>query len=106
MNGLAALFAGGRIIDLIIAGVCVEAAALLLYRRRTGRGPTGAQLLPNLMAGTCLLLAVRGALAGAWWGWTALPLAGSLAFHLLDLRQRWPRHGAGFERASGPGRMP
>ena len=86
---LAALFASGRVIDLIVALVCCEAAALLLYRRRVGAGPMAPDLLPNLLAGICLLLAVRGALVGAEWGWVALPLAASLVFHLIDLRRRW-----------------
>ncbi len=86
---LSALFASGHIIDLILAAVCLEATALLLYRRRSGAGLAFADLLPNLLAGACLLLAVRCALIGLAWVWIAAPLAASLVFHLIDLRRRW-----------------
>lgn len=35
------------------------------------------------------MLALRGALVGAWWGWIGLCLAASLLAHLADLRRRW-----------------
>ena len=86
---MADLFATGRIIDLILGLVVLEAAVLALWRRRTGTGiPTGA-LLINLASGFFLLCAVRAALADAWWGWIALCLAGSLLAHMADLRSRW-----------------
>ncbi len=86
---MAGLFASGRIIDLILALTAVEAVALIAWHRRSGRGIAAADLLPNLAAGACLLLAVRVALAGAGWMWAALCLAGSLVAHLSDLRRRW-----------------
>jgi hypothetical protein len=84
------LFASGRIVDLILALVALEALGLLAYHRRTGRGPAPADALSNLLSGACLMLALRGALVGAWWGWVALPLLASLLAHLADLRRRWP----------------
>ena len=63
------LFASGRIVDLILALVALEALGLLAYHRRTGRGPAPADALSNLLSGACLMLALRGALVGAWWGW-------------------------------------
>jgi len=81
----ATLFTSGRIAELIILLVIVEAAALLAYRRRTGRGLPPAVLLPHLLAGVCLLLALRAGLAGMHWGWLALALLAALAAHLLDL---------------------
>jgi hypothetical protein len=47
------------------------------------------RLAGNLLAGGCLLLAVRFALTGGQWWQGALCLLGSLVAHLLDLRQRW-----------------
>jgi hypothetical protein len=70
---VAALFASGRVVDLILGLTLLEGLALALLHRRTGRGVAPADLVPNLLAGACLLLAVRGALTGAWWGWVALP---------------------------------
>ncbi len=86
---MSALFAGGRIVDLILLLVLAEAAALLALHRATGRGPAPAALLPNLAAGACLLLALRCGLRGAAWPVLALCLLGSLVAHLVDLRGRW-----------------
>jgi hypothetical protein len=88
---MADLFATGRIIDLILALVVLEAAVLALWRRRTGTGIPVSALLINLASGFCLLGAVRAALVDAWWGWVALCLAGSLLAHVADLRTRWRR---------------
>jgi hypothetical protein len=86
---VAGLFASGRIVDLILGLTLLEGLLLALYHRRTGRGVAPADLVPNLLAGACILLAARGALVGAWWGWVALALAGSLVAHLADLGRRW-----------------
>jgi len=81
--------ASGRVIDLILVGVMVEAIALISYRWKTGRGIASQDLIANLLAGVCLMLALRGALAGAGWQWIALCLSGSLLAHLTDLWRRW-----------------
>jgi len=89
------LFATGRIVDLVLALVALEAIGLAIYRRRTGRGVAAGDLLPNLVAGACLLLALRAALTGAGWMWVAGWLAASLPAHLADLRRRWRRSPGG-----------
>ena len=86
---MAELIAGGRIIDLILALVMVEAMALALWRRWSGTGPGLRGMAANLASGACLLLAVRAALADAAWEWLALALLGSLLAHVLDLYGRW-----------------
>jgi hypothetical protein len=78
-----------RIVDFIIAASLVEALALIAYHRMTGRGLATAELLATLGAGLGLLLALRLALAGSWWGWIALALLAALAAHLVDLARRW-----------------
>jgi hypothetical protein len=78
-----------RWVDVILGLVVLEAMALLVYRRLTGRGIAPADLLPNLAAGASLLVALRAGLAGAGAGWIALWLAVALAAHLADLRRRW-----------------
>ena len=75
--------------DLILIGMALEAAALGLHYRATGRGVRPARLMPNLLSGMCLLLAFRAAIGGAWWGWVSLALLGALACHLVDLRRAW-----------------
>ncbi len=86
-----ALFDGGRVIDLILGLMVVEAIALAVLYRRTGRGIAPARLLPNLFAGAFLLLALRASLTGAGataiGSWLALGLVG----HLADLALRWSR---------------
>ena len=90
---MSTLFEGGRIVDLILAFTALEAALVVLYHRRTGRGPAPADFLVNLSSGVCLMLALRCALVGAWWGWLALCLAAALVAHLTDLARRWQSSG-------------
>lgn len=78
---LSGLFAGGRIVDAALLLAAAEALALALARRR--------DLLATLLAGLCLLAAVRLALAGAPWPWLALSLLAALAAHLADMARRW-----------------
>ena len=86
---MAELFASGRIIDLILLLVVVEGIVFFFYRQRTGRGPATADLLSTLLAGGCLLLALRSALTGAAWGWIALCLVAALLAHISDIWGRW-----------------
>ena len=86
---MAELFASGRVLDLILFGMALEALGLAAHHRATGRGVPPARLLPNLLSGMCLLLAMRVGAGGAWWGWVSLALLGALAFHLLDLGRAW-----------------
>ena len=86
---MAALFASGLVADLILAFMAVEAVVLFLWHRRTGRGLTPVALVLALLAGTFLVLALRGALVGAWWGWVAAALLAALLAHLADMMRRW-----------------
>ncbi len=86
---IAPLIASGRLIDLLLVAVAIQGGAMAVHARRTGRGVPPASLLATLAAGGFLLLALRVALVGGWWGWIMGLLAASLAAHLLDLRLRW-----------------
>jgi hypothetical protein len=86
---MSALFASGHIVDAILVLVVLEAALLAVWHRRTGRGVRPAALAANLCSGGALLLAVRAALVGAWWGWVGAALLAALVAHLVDLRARW-----------------
>jgi hypothetical protein len=46
-------------------------------------------MLPNMFAGGSLLVAVRMAIADAWWGWMAAALCLALIAHMFDLGMRW-----------------
>lgn len=78
----------GAIVDFAIAVALVETLVLVLRHRRTGRGIAPADLLPNIAAGLCLMLALRAALVQADWVWIVAPLAASGVAHVLDLRRR------------------
>jgi hypothetical protein len=88
---MADLFASGRLIDLILIVVVLEAALLIFYWRYTGRGIAPADLLPNLCAGAFLLLALRVTLAGAGWMIASGCLAAAGLAHLIDVYRRWRR---------------
>lgn len=86
-----ALFEGGRVIDLILGLMALEALVLAALYYLRGKGIPPARLLPNLLAGAFLMLALRASLTDAGTtvigGWLALGLVG----HLVDLGLRWPR---------------
>jgi hypothetical protein len=88
VDAFGSLFADGRAVDGILILVGVEAVALTLIHRLSGRGVAPADLLPNLVSGTGLLLALRAALADAPWPWIAGSLLLGLAGHLADLARR------------------
>jgi len=83
------LFTGGRFVDLVIGFTLLEALALWAWHRRTGRGVAPREWGLNLLSGLCLMLAVRGALAGAPWFGVALGLMAAGALHGADLWRRW-----------------
>lgn len=83
------LFASGRIVDAILALVFVEGVLLALLHRRRGVGIAPTELLGFLASGAALLLALRSALVGAPWTWTAAWLAAALVAHVVDLARRW-----------------
>lgn len=84
---MAGLFATGRVVDLILALVALEAAALLALRHRVGTGPRRTGLLAHLASGACLLVGIRLALIQGWWGWIGASLTAALGFHLIALWQ-------------------
>ena len=84
---MAGLFASGRIIDVILALVALE-ALLLAWLGRRGGLPLPA-LLANLASGGALMLALRAALVGSGWIVIAGWLLAGLVAHLADLRLRF-----------------
>lgn len=85
----AELFTSGRAADLALAAILIEAAAIWLWRRRTGRGPRLSDVAPFLVAGAFFALALRSALVGAAWPWTAAALAASGLAHAVDVARRF-----------------
>ena len=88
---MAEVFAGPRLIDAILCLVAAEFVALQVLRVWRRRGPSGLDILLNLLSGSCLLLAVRAALSGAAPAWMLTCLAAALLAHLADLLRRLRR---------------
>jgi hypothetical protein len=93
MPDLAALFAGGRVIDLILAVIAAEFAIVAALATPKERRRTTVDLLFALAPGACLLLALKGALAGAPWTVLAAWLALSFPIQIVDLIRRHGRRG-------------
>lgn len=86
---LQSLFKSGNIVDLILALMAIEAAGLMLWHFMTGSGVGPRALLPFLIAGVCLMVALKFALTGQDWTLVATALGGAFVFHLLDIVLRW-----------------
>ena len=86
---MAELFNSGRVVDLILLLVAAEGVALWVWHRRSGRGPSGLALIPNLVSGASLMLALRFALTGSSWIWIAVMMLCSLVAHGFDVMNRW-----------------
>lgn len=93
MAALEAWFVSGRIIDVILAIVVLEAILLWLLRRFTGRGLGLVEIVGLLLSGVFLILAVRAALTGAAWSVVSLLLLLSFAAHLWELSRRLAEKG-------------
>jgi len=83
--GLAAL------VDMVIVFTLLECAALVVYRRITGKGVAGRDFIANMASGLCLMLALRCAVQDAGSVWIALFLAAAGGAHGLDIWMRWRR---------------
>jgi hypothetical protein len=88
-DSLRDLITSGRVVDVVLVVMAVEALALWLHHRRTGRGLPAAQIAVMMSAGVFLLLAMRAALTGGDWTMIAFCLTASFAVHLTDLASRW-----------------
>ena len=91
MRELSEWVRSGRIVDLILALVLLEALLLWAWRARLPARPQGLDLIGVLAPGVCLLMALRGALTGAVWTVIAGWLAAALLPHLFDLARRFGR---------------
>jgi hypothetical protein len=85
------LFASGRIVDIILGLIALEAAFFAALRSRSGLALDLTGLLYNSAAGAFLLLALRVALVQGHWIWAALSLLAALAAHALDVWRRLQR---------------
>lgn len=86
---MAEFFSSARVVDCIIVLMVLEAVVLVVWRRRSGRGMAGLDVIVSLLAGAFLLLALRAALLGSGYLAIAACLSAALVAHLIDLRRRW-----------------
>ncbi len=86
---MSAAFVNPRLIEVILGLVLCEAVALLWLRHHGGWGPAPAAVIPTLLSGAFLLLALRAALAGGGREMVAVWLAAALVAHVVDLGSRW-----------------
>ncbi|MFN6252864.1 MAG: hypothetical protein ACK4Y5_12405, partial [Acetobacteraceae bacterium] len=84
MPDFAALFASGRVADLMIAVLLIEALALLVFWWLTGRGLRPQSVLALVLPGVFFALALRAALTGAWWGFVSFALTAAFFAHAWD----------------------
>lgn len=82
------LLQSGLLVDFPLLAIALEVVALLVYRAKTGRGLAPIDVFAQLMAGACLLLAVRFAVTGADYRLTLLALGLSFPAHVFDLVRR------------------
>ena len=71
--------------DIVLIIMAVEAVMITFFMRRNGLNSSVPGFLAALLAGACLILALRAALNGAGFGEIALFLALSLLAHLGEL---------------------
>jgi len=79
------LFETGRIVELILALMLLEAVVICGVAMAGRLQLPTAGLLLNLAAGACLLLALRAVLIDAGWMLAGIWLTGALMAHLADL---------------------
>jgi len=75
-----------RLTEVVLAASLIELLWLLTHISAAPRG-----LLPNLLAGLSLALALRLGLGGAGVAWVGACLVSAGVCHLFDLRARWHR---------------
>lgn len=82
------LFVTGRIVDIMLLFVVLEAALLGLYRYRYNKGAKTAPLMITIAAGASLMLALRATLKASAWPVVAGWLLAAMMFHVIDLTSR------------------
>ena len=81
----------GAIVDAVIAFTLVEGALLIGYRALTGRGVALHAFVVNMLAGLCLMLALRAVVRDAGSASALLWLLAAGLSHAADMVWRWQR---------------
>ena len=83
-----AFITSGRIVDLVLVYILLEAGFIFVCWRR-GRGISPSGYLTLLLPGLFIFLALREAFMAGRWQIIALFLLASFAAHIVDVRSRW-----------------
>ena len=94
MDAITALFVDGKIADLVLAVMVVEALVFVALSRRAQSVLSLSSIFSALLPGFFLLLALRAVFVHAQWFWIALALTGALITHLIDMRMRFQSRAA------------
>jgi len=86
---MTSLLGQAHLMDWVLAITIFEGLLLATYHRRTGRGLAPADYALNMLAGLCLMLALRAVLTDAASLWVLLFLMASGIAHGTDLTLRW-----------------
>jgi hypothetical protein len=76
------------LVDIVIVLTVLEGLVMAGYHASTGRGLAARDYALNLVSGLCLMLALRGALAGAGIIWIAFCVTGAGLAHGADIWRR------------------
>lgn len=94
MDALMSTVADGRIVLVMLAFVVLEVLVLVALWKKRSIGIAPFPLIVNVLAGTCLMLALRASLVEAGTKVIAFWLVASLVAHVADLSVRWQRAGS------------
>ena len=92
---MTATFSLAPLIDAVTAFTLVECLLLAAWRRVTGKGVALYDLLPNMAAGLCLMLALRCLVRDTGSAAVVLFLTAAGLAHGGDLLMRWRRSARG-----------
>ena len=93
MDIIEPMFRSGRMADIVIAVMVLEALGFAFAARARPRHWSLGVMLAGLLPGVFLVLALRAALVQASSLWIALALSAALVSHLLDVRLRLTANG-------------
>jgi len=88
MRALEQLITSGTFFDWVLIAIAVEALLLFVWSLSRGQQRQALRLLPNLLAGASLMLAVKLAIIDASWLLLAATLSLALVAHCVDLYGR------------------
>lgn len=89
MNSVLETVADGRIIWVMLLFVVLEVIGLVVLWRRKGIGVAPLPLVVNVLAGLCLMMALRASLVDSGTQTIAFWLVASLCAHVADIAVRW-----------------